>query len=69
MHPVDILSAVEISIPLNLVISYVATISICLLLGRIQLGLAVSFLFVFILDTYTTELFYLTLLKALPWAY
>jgi hypothetical protein len=47
MHPVDILSAMEISIPLNLVISYVATISICLLLGRIQLGLAVSFLFVF----------------------
>lgn len=47
MDPVAILSEVEIGIPLNLVISYVATISICLLLSRIQLGLAVSFLFVF----------------------
>ncbi len=47
MDPVAILSEVEIGIPLNLVIAYVATISICLLLSRIQLGLAVSFLFVF----------------------
>lgn len=47
MDPVDILSTVEIGIPLYMVMSYVAIISICLLLSRVQLGLAVSFLFVF----------------------
>ena len=47
MDPVAILSEVEIGVPLNLVISYVAIISICFLLSRVQLGLAVSFLFVF----------------------
>ena len=49
MDPAHILSTVEIGIPLYLVISYVAIISLCLLLNRIQLGLAVSFLFVFYL--------------------
>jgi hypothetical protein len=49
MDPADILSTVEIGIPLYLVISYVGIISLCLLLARIQLGLAVSFLFVFYL--------------------
>ncbi len=47
MDTVDILSAVEIGIPLYMVISYVAIISICLLLSRVQLGLTLSFLFVF----------------------
>lgn len=47
MDPVAILSGVEIGVPLNLVIFYVAIISICFLLNRTQLGLAVSFIFVF----------------------
>jgi hypothetical protein len=49
MGAADILSTVEIGIPLYMVISYVAIISLCLLLARIQLGLAVSFLLVFYL--------------------
>ena len=47
MDPVDMLSTVNLGVPLYMVISFVAIISICLLLSRIQLGLAVSFLFVF----------------------
>lgn len=47
MDPVDILSIVTLGVPLYMVISFVAIISICLLLSRMQLGLAVSFLFVF----------------------
>lgn len=47
MDPVDILSIVTLGVPLYMVISFVAIISICFLLSRIQLGLAVSFLFVF----------------------
>lgn len=47
MDPVDILSIVTLGVPLYMVISFVAIISICLLLSRVQLGLAVSFLFVF----------------------
>ncbi len=47
MDLANILPAVEIGVPLYLVISYVAIISICLLLGRVQLGLTLSFLFVF----------------------
>ena len=47
MDPVNIVSSVEIGVPLYLVISYVAIISVCLLLNRVRLGLAVSFLFVF----------------------
>ena len=47
MDLADILPAVEIGVPLYIVISYVAIISICILLIRLQLGLAVSFLFVF----------------------
>ncbi len=41
-----ILTSLEMSIPLYMVIAYVFTITICLLFKRIQLGLAVSFLFV-----------------------
>jgi len=47
MDPVNMVSSVEIGIPLYMVVSYVAIISVCLLLSRMQLGLAVSFLFVF----------------------
>lgn len=47
MEPINILSAVEIGIPLYMVICYVAIISLCILFRRVQLGLAVSFLFVF----------------------
>ena len=47
MDPVAILSELKIGVPLYMVVSYVGVISICLLLGRGQLGLAVSFLFVF----------------------
>lgn len=47
MDPVGILSTVTLGVPLYMVISFIAIISICLLLSRMQLGLAVSFLFVF----------------------
>jgi hypothetical protein len=40
------LSAVHIGFPLYMVLSYRAIISICLLLSRTQLSLAVSFLYV-----------------------
>ena len=46
MDPVDMLSTVNLGVPLYMVISFVAIISICLLFSRIQLGLAVSYLFV-----------------------
>jgi hypothetical protein len=48
MDLVDILPEVEMGVPLYIVISYVAIISLCILLARLQLGLAVSFLFVFL---------------------
>jgi len=47
MDPVSMLSTVNLGVPLYMVISFVAIISICLLFSRIQLGLAVSFLFAF----------------------
>lgn len=47
MDLANILPAVEIGVPLYLVISYVVIISICILFIRLRLGLAVSFLFVF----------------------
>lgn len=47
MDPMNMLSTVNLGVPLYMVISFVAIISICLLLSRIQLGLAVSYLFVF----------------------
>jgi hypothetical protein len=47
MDPVDMLSTVNLGVPLYMVISFVAIISLCLLFSRIQLGLAVSYLFVF----------------------
>jgi len=46
MEPINILSTVNLGVPLYMVISFVAIISICLLLDRIQLGLAISYLFV-----------------------
>ena len=47
MEPIAVLSELEIDIPLYMIVSYIGAISICLLLGRGQLGLALSFLFVF----------------------
>ncbi len=47
MDPVDMLSTVNLGVPLYMVISFVVIISLCLLFSRIQLGLAVSYLFVF----------------------
>jgi hypothetical protein len=46
MVPMNILSTVNLGVPLYMVISFVTIISLCLLLGRIQLGLAISYLFV-----------------------
>ena len=59
MEPVDIFSSVEIGIPLYLFISYAAIISICLLFSRVQLGLAVSFLFVFYIGYFYNRAFLL----------
>jgi hypothetical protein len=47
MDVLGILSGVEARVPMYMVISYVAVISLCLLLSRIRLGLALSFVFVF----------------------
>ena len=47
MDSVGTLSTVNLGVPLYVVISFVVIISICLLFSRIQLGLAVSFLFAF----------------------
>ena len=53
------LSTVQIGVPLYMVLFYIAIISICLLLGRIQLGLAVSFLFVFYLGYFCNRALFL----------
>jgi hypothetical protein len=66
MDPVGILSAVEIKIPIYIVISYIALISICLLLRRIHLGLAVSFLFVFYIGYLYNRSFLIETLKGSP---
>ena len=55
MGPVAILSELKIGVPLYMVVSYVGVISICLLLGRVQLGLAVSFLFVFYIGYFSNR--------------
>jgi hypothetical protein len=47
MDFVGILSAVEIRVPIYMVICYLAVISVCVLLSRIKVGLALSFFFVF----------------------
>jgi len=47
MDSLNILSAMEIGVPLPMVVSYIAITSLCLFLSRVQLGLAVSFLSVF----------------------
>lgn len=66
MDPVGILSAVEIKIPIYILISYIALISICLLLRRIHLGLAVSFLFVFYIGYLYNRSFLIETLKGSP---
>jgi hypothetical protein len=47
MDFVGILSAVEIRVPIYVGICYLAVISVCVLLSRIKVGLALSFFFVF----------------------
>jgi len=47
MDSVGTLSTVNLCVPLYMVISFIAVISLCLLFSRIQLGLTISFLFVF----------------------
>lgn len=46
MSLLELVTGVQLCIPLYAVISYVTIISICLLLHRIQLGLAISFVLV-----------------------
>jgi len=66
MDPVGILSAVEIKVPIYMVISYVAVMFLCLLLGRIQLGFALSFLFVFYMGYVYNLRFLLETIKGSP---
>jgi hypothetical protein len=46
MNLVELVTGVQLCIPLYVVISYVTLISLCLLLHRIQLGLAISFVLI-----------------------
>jgi len=57
------LSTMQIGVPLYMVLFYIAIISICLLLGRTQLGLAVSFLFVFYLGYFHNKALFLDVVK------
>jgi len=59
MNTAVTLSTVQIGVPLHMVLFYIAIISICLLLGRTQLGLAVSFLFVFYLGYFYNRALFL----------
>lgn len=63
MNTAATLSAVQIAVPLYMVLFYIAIISICLLLGRTQLGLAVSFLFVFYLGYFCNRALFLDVVK------
>ena len=47
MNPVGMLSTGNLGVPLYMVIAFVALISLCLLFSRVQVGFAISFLFVF----------------------
>jgi hypothetical protein len=47
MNLLGILSAVEIRVPIYMVIFYLAGISLCVLLNRIRVGLSLSFFFLF----------------------
>lgn len=66
MDPAGILYAVEIRVPIYVIVSYVAIISICLLLGRMQLGLALSFLFVFYIGYLYNRSFLIETLRGSP---
>jgi len=57
------LSTVQIGAPLYIVLFYIAIISPCLLLGRTQLGLAVSFLFVFYLGYFYNRALFLDVVR------
>ncbi len=47
MDLMDMLSATEMKVPIYMVLCYIGVLSFCVLLGRIRMGLALSFLFVF----------------------
>ncbi len=66
MDSAGILYAVEIRVPIYIIIFYVAIISICLLLGRTQLGLALSFLFVFYMGYLYNRPFLIETLRGSP---
>ena len=66
MDPAGILYAVEIRVPIYVIISYVAIISICLLLSRMQLGLTLSFLFVFYIGYLYNRSFLIETLRGSP---
>ena len=63
MNTAATLSAVQIAVPLYMVLFSIAIISICLLLGRTQLGLAVSFLFVFYLGYFCSRAVFLDVVR------
>ena len=46
MSLLELVTGVQLCMPLYVVISYVTIISLCLLLHRIQLGLAISFILI-----------------------
>ena len=58
--------AMEIRIPVYMIISYISIVSMCLLLGRTQLGLAVSFLFVFYVGYLYNRSFLIETLRGSP---
>jgi hypothetical protein len=66
MDSAGILYAVEIRVPVYMIISYVVIISISLLLGRTQLGLALSFLFVFYIGYLYNRSFLIETLSGSP---
>ena len=58
--------AMEIRVPIYMIISYISIVSMCLLLGRTQLGLAVSFLFVFYVGYLYNRSFLIETLRGSP---
>ena len=63
MDPIDMLSTVNLGVPLYMVIAFLAIISICLLLTRIKLGLAITFLFVFYIGYFYNKMLLLKAIK------
>ena len=63
MDPVDIVASVNLGVPIYVVIFYVAFISLCLLFSRIQLGLTISFIFVFYIGYFYNKTLLLEAIK------